>query len=474
MKKAFCKRKLFAVYLGSVGLAFGAGIVLVARWRAAKKIAHFVGTDPLTGGRSFARFQAEAEETLANSDESEFAVLAFDVDRFKDFNDAYGCAEGDRLILALDKVLDAFEGPDEMHAHVSGDRFVMLLRWEGVDEFTRRFTQLDKDVNRIEVLSKKNCRILCFGGIAVFDGVKYRRSAINELVDRARFARGYVGESSKSTFVLYTKARRDRDVARRALQATVVDALANGEFVPFYQPKVVVGTGEVVGFEVLARWRVSADEVLAPACFIDALEESGLVATLDLSMFRQACAFLRRRIAEGLHVVPLACNFSRVNLRDNNFVSMLLNTAAEYGVPCELLELELTESAVMEDIPRAIVAGNAFKAHGFRLAIDDFGSGYSSLGALQKLPADVLKIDRSLLVSGSEHTRSGTVFESVVAMADKLGLSVVAEGVETAEQAAWLADLNPHIVVQGYICSPPVTEEEAVAYLDGKDHPLCQ
>lgn len=458
--------QLPVLFLGAAALAFGSVLALAAWRRSATLAARLAETDPLTGGWSFGRFQAEAEKALEGSKAGEFAALVFDISHFKDYNDAYGYAEGDRLILALDKLLDSYDGPGEFHAREGGDRFVALLRWEGTDGFTRRFSQLDEDVNRLEVLEGRHCRILCRGGVAVFDGFDAGRRCVSQLLDRARYARECVRESPRSAFAVYTQNMKVRAAARGALQGAAVEALANGEFIPYYQPKVALATGEVVGFEALVRWRVSAEEVLVPADFLDPLESNGFVTEVDLVVFRQVCAFLRERIAAGSPVVPVACNFSRLNLCDDSFVSTILDVSSEFGVPCDLLELELTESIFMEDLTRAVAACRNLKSHGFRMAVDDFGSGYSSLGALQELPVDVLKIDRSLLVSSEGNANSMIILESVVRMADKLGMSVVVEGVETPGQAALLATLDSRIVAQGYLFSPPVPEEEAAALLD--------
>lgn len=454
--------------LGLAGLALGAGVALHGRMSAAREASRLAGTDPLTGGWNLRRFQTEAEKTLEKAQGGDVAVLVVDISRFKNFNDAFGYAEGDRLILELDRLSKSYEGEGEFHAHIGADQFVALLRWRGLEDFAARFARLDADVNGLEMLKSRNCRILCFGGVAVFDSPNEcgRHSAI-ELIDRARYARECVRESPRSTFALYAQAIKDRDIARRALQGAAVTALANGEFVPYYQPKVALGTGEVVGFEALARWQVSDREVIAPAGFVEPLESNGFMPEVDFCILRQACAFLRDRIAAGLPVVPMACNFSRLNLLDDAFVSTLLSTVLEYGVPCELLELELTESIAMEDLLRVAAVVEGFKKSGFSLAIDDFGSGYSSLGMLQALPVDVLKIDRSLLVSSQGDSRSRIILESVVTMADRLGVSVVVEGVETLEQAALLQALDPRIVVQGYLCSPAVPRAEAAALLDG-------
>lgn len=456
-----------APLVGLAGIAAGTLLACRCRRRAVREVSRIVDSDPLTRGMSFSRFCMEAGSTFSRAQAGEYALLIFDISRFRCFNGSFGYAEGDRLIVALDQLLDRFDRPGEMHARMYSDRFAVLLRWSGIQDFAERFTCFDADVNGLEMLKGRRFRVICLGGLAVFDDLSERgATSVAALADCALYARERVDESSRSTFALYTQAMKEQDIARRVLQGVAADALANGEFVPYYQPKVALDTGKVVGFEALARWRVSQDEVLLPGEFIEPLESNGLITEVDFAMLRQACAFLRGRIDAGLPVVPIACNFSRLNLRDERFAAAIKDTVASYGVPCDLLELELTESVVMENLPRAVAVGNDFKEQGFRLSIDDFGSGYSSLGTLQELPADVLKIDRSLLMGSQQGTRSRIVLESVVAMANRLGVSVVVEGVETPDQADMLKALDPGIVVQGFLCSPPVPEDEAATMLD--------
>lgn len=408
-------------------------------------------------------FLERVDMALERSVGDDIAVLVIDVKRFKSFNAAFGRAAGDRLLAELGGMLGRSCAPGFFCAR-EGSEFLCLLRWEDEAEFARRFARIDEGLDALPVLEGLGRRIRIRGGVAVCgDGSAILSAA--DLLDCARYACECAEDLPHSTLCLYEPGMRERDIVRCAVQSAAVPALEGGEFVAYYQPKVVVGTGEVSGLEALVRWVVPGGGVLPPSEFVEDLERNGFIAEIDRSVFRQACSFLGSRISEGLPVVPVACNFSRVDLRDGGFVSHLADTAAGFGVPCELLELELTESVAMGDLARAAEVGRRLKERGFRLAIDDFGSGYSSLGVLQRLPFDTLKIDRSLLVSSQISECSMVVLESVVEMAQRLGVQVVVEGVETREQESMLGAFGPAIVAQGYLYSPPVPPEEASRWM---------
>ena len=435
--------------------------------RNAERIVKLVYNDPLTDGWNLNRFQVEASKAIDEDDAGAYAILFFDISRFKSFNAAFGYAEGDRLLICLNQLLDQFDQEGECHARINADQFVALLRWRGMADFTKRFDRLDANLNDLEILRTYNYRILLFGGIALPEAeAKRNDDSISDLIDQARYARESIIDSPHSTIAFYTADMKERDIAQRALQSEAVTALAAGEFVAFYQPKVAISTGSIVGFEALVRWIVPGNGMRSPAEFIDLFERTGFVTEVDLAMFRQACAYLRARIDEGRSTVPIACNFSRLHLLDDRFPSTLKRIVDEYCVPIDLLELELTESIVMEDLSRAESMCRRLKELGFRIAIDDFGSGYSSLGALQNLPVDILKIDQSFLLSTSSESRSRTILEGIIAIAERLGTEIVVEGIETPDHAALIRAMDPRSIAQGYLYSRPVPREEADRLLD--------
>ena len=252
---------------------------------------------------------------------------------------------------------------------------------------------------------------------------------------------------------------KDRDIAERALVAVAHDALDRGEFVAFYQPKVEIATNRLIGFEALARWQSPERGLVPPDEFIPLFERTGLVMDLDLQIFRMACARIREQLDAGADALVIACNFSRLHLQNDAFPETLKAIVDEYRVPIELLELELTENIVMEDLERAERLCHRLKDLGFRIAIDDFGSGYSSLGTLQNLPIDVLKLDRSFLMSSESGERCKAILDGVVSIADRLDVDVVVEGVETRDQASMLVRMDNRIIAQGFLYSRPVPRD---------------
>ncbi|WP_255467147.1 EAL domain-containing protein [Raoultibacter phocaeensis] len=455
---------LVALLLAAIGVFV---YIYRSKSRNAERIVKLVYSDSLTGGWNLNRFQVEASKTIGEDDAGAFAILFFDISRFKSFNAAFGYAEGDRLLLALSRLLDQFDQEGECHARINADQFVALLRWHGMADFTKRFDRLDACLNDLEILRTYNYRILLFGGIALPEaGSKRDDDSISDLIDQARYARESILDSPHSTIALYTADMKERDIAQRALQSEAVAALANGEFVAYYQPKVAIDSGRIVGFEALVRWIIPGEGMRSPAEFIGLFERTGFVTEVDLAIFAQACAYLRARIDQGSTTVPIACNFSRLHLLDDRFPSTLKRIVDEHHVPVELLELELTESIVMEDLSRAESMCGRLKELGFRIAIDDFGSGYSSLGALQNLPVDILKIDQSFLLSTSSESRSRTILEGIIAIAERLGTEIVVEGIETLDHAALIRTMDPRSIAQGYLYSRPVSREEADRLLD--------
>ena len=460
------------------GLAALFGVLLAGalylgrtKLRTARHIEELSFTDPLTGGWTLARFRTGAEDVLERAGSGEHAIVYLDIARFKSFNAAFGYAAGDQLLKALDRLIGELEHDGEHHAHITADEFVVLVRWDGWDAFLERFAELDRRFNSLDVLRSHSHRLFLHAGACIVERPGGSRrldaQALAELMDCARYARDSVGETSSSKAALYTADMKDRDVAERAVVALARAALDQGEFVAYYQPKVELATNRIVGLEALVRWESPERGVVQPNDFIPLFEKNGFVTEIDLHVLRQACTRLEERLAQGLPVVPIACNFSRLHLQRDGFPERVKAIVDEYAVPVDLIELELTENIVMEDLERAKGICRQLKDLGFRISIDDFGSGYSSLGTLQDLTIDVLKLDRTFLMSSESGERSRVILEGVVCIAEKLRVTIVVEGVETCEQARMLQQLDDAIIAQGYLYSRPVPRAESDRQLDG-------
>ncbi len=438
--------------------------------RTARRIEELSFTDPLTGGWTLARFRSAAEEVLEDPKREGHVIVYLDIARFKSFNAAFGYAAGDQLLIELDRLIGNMAREGEHHAHITADEFVVLMKWDGWDAFLDRFAELDRRFNELDVLRSHSHRLLLHAGACVVERAKGSRrldaQALAELMDCARYARDSVGETSSSEAALYTSDMKERDVAERALVALARDALERGEFAAYYQPKVELATNRIVSFEALVRWESPDRGLVQPNDFIPLFEKNGFVTEIDLHVLRLACTRLEERLAQGLPVVPIACNFSRLHLQGDGFPEKVKAIVDEYEVPVDLIELELTENIVMEDLERAKRICRRLKELGFRISIDDFGSGYSSLGTLQDLPIDVLKLDRTFLMSSESGERSRAILEGVVDIAEKLHVTIVVEGVETCDQASLLLQLDDSIIAQGYLYSRPVPRGESDRQLD--------
>lgn len=460
--------QFIAAIVALFGIALGVALYVGrVKLRAARRVEEFSFTDPLTGGWSLARFRSEVGTRIANAPDGVYAIVYLDIKRFKSFNAAFGYATGDRVLLDLNETLAAMRASDERYAHVIADEFVLLVRWNGWDALLERFDELDHRFNGTCTLTGLSHRLLLQAGACVIERSTETpcidAQTIIEFVDSARYARDSIGDISRSAAAQYSTGMKDRDVAERALVAVAHDALDRGEFTAFYQPKVEIATNRLVGFEALARWVSPERGLVPPDEFIPLFERTGLVIDLDLHIFRLACARIREQLDAGKQALVIACNFSRLHLQNDAFPETVKGIVDEYGVPVELLELELTESIVMEDLERAERLCRRLKDLGFRIAIDDFGSGYSSLGTLQNLPIDVLKLDRSFLMSSESGERCKAILDGVVSIADKLDVDVVVEGVETRDQASMLVRMDDRIIAQGFLYSRPVPRDASDA-----------
>lgn len=242
-------------------------------------------------------------------------------------------------------------------------------------------------------------------------------------------------------------------------------AMENGEIQVYYQPQYDSVTGKLKSAEALARWIKPDGTMIMPCDFIPPAEKTGLINELDFYILRKVCAFLRKRLDSGKTVTVIAVNFSRRHLDDENFCKRLSDTASDFDIPCGLLEIEITESAMADNPELLIAITEQLRRDGFRVAIDDFGSGLSSLSLVKDVSADVLKIDKSLLSGNCENDKEKIVLESIFLFAGRLGMQTVAEGVETKQQFGFLRTCGCSLI-QGFLFARPQPEKSFEAALE--------
>jgi diguanylate cyclase (GGDEF)-like protein/PAS domain S-box-containing protein len=416
--------------------------------RAEQRIERLAHYDPMTDLPNRAAFNecfGQVLEHAAQAQES-FALLSVDLDRFKEINDVFGHAVGDRLLRAVTERMNAvLQGA--FLARLSGDEFAAVVTESPAPTQAARLAErLQAAVAEPFEIDGHDLRIGLSVGIAIYPLDGADATALIGNADAALHRAKAEGRGS----VRFFEADMDQRLrARRALLHDLRAAVEHGDLALFYQPQARID-GEIIGFEALVRWRHPQFGSISPAEFIPMAEESGLILPLGEWVLREAC----REAASWPNARHVAVNLSAVQFRHGDLAAVVHEVLIASGLAPSRLELEITESVLIDNLPRALSILRRLKALGVRIAMDDFGTGYSSLSNLQAFPFDKIKIDRSFISNLESSEQSATIVRAVLALARGLGLPVVAEGVETQAQLAFLSQ-EGCAEVQGYLFGKP-------------------
>lgn len=440
------------------------------RKEAEQQIRHLAFYDPLTGLPNRRLLLDRLQQAMAHSAQSgQYGALMFlDLDNFKNINDLYGHQAGDQLLLQAAGRLSALVRSSEAVARLGGDEFVLMLEQLGgqADQAASRAEQLGGQIlhslSQPYSLLGQPLHSSVSIGVVLFLG---NHESVDELFKRADLSMYEAKHAGKNALRFFDPQMQAVVSTRLRLQEEMRQGLREGHFILHYQAQVEEGCG-VVGAEALLRWQHPQQGLLGPAAFIPLAERSGLIQALDGLVLRQACLQLARWQAQGgaLARLSLAVNLSAVMLYQPGFVEDLQALLEETGAAAQLLKLEITESLLLDDMAAASQRMNALRQMGIRFSIDDFGTGYSSMAYLQKLPLDQLKIDQSFIRELPGNPSSLAIVRATCAMAQSLGLQVIAEGVETPAQCQVLLDSGCRHF-QGYLFARPVPVEQFEALL---------
>jgi diguanylate cyclase (GGDEF)-like protein/PAS domain S-box-containing protein len=417
--------------------------------------------DVLTGLPNRALFldRVGQEVRSRGRDERSFAVIIMDIERFRNVNDTLGRHGGDELLRALAKRLATSQADDTTLARVGPNTFAAIV--EGADDPT-------VVAHRIEQMLVSSCkapftvlgteiRIAAKVGAALFptDGKN-----ADELFRNAEASLKRAKETGQR-YLFYSVEMNARTARKLTLETRLRKAIEAEEFTLFYQPKVRLDNSELCGLEALIRWNDPERGLIAPGEFIPILEETGLIVEVGRWAIRHAIGDYRDWVSAGHRVPRVAVNVSPSQLQREGFVAEILDLLQLPGADPEALELEITESLIMQNIENSNRALSVLRGAGIHVAMDDFGTGYSSLRYLASLPVDKIKIDRSFVAGMTESALDGKVVSTIISLAHSFGLPVVAEGVETVEQAKVLHALDCD-EAQGFLFSPPLPASEIV------------
>jgi diguanylate cyclase (GGDEF)-like protein len=382
--------------------------------------------------------------------------LFIDLDRFKVINDTLGHADGDTLLLEMANRLRQTLRASDVVARLGGDEFVVILP-ELADEqdVAAVARKLLSVVMKPVMLRGQECRVTASIGVAL-----YPENGDDEqtLTKNADMAMCLAKEEGKNDFRCFSNDMKTQSIERLMLETNLRKALEREEFVLYYQPKIDLRTGKITGVEALLRWDQPDLGILPPTQFIPLAEETGLIVPIGRWVLRTACEQHMAWQCDGLPPICMAVNLSPRQFQYEHLLRDIDETLAATGIPPELLELEITESMVMQNVERAIDLLTKIKERGVRLAMDDFGTGYSSMALIKRFPIDTLKIDRSFIRDLPNDADDMAIADAIIGLGKALRLTIVAEGVETMEQEAFLRD-HACDEMQGYLFSRPVSAE---------------
>ncbi len=390
--------------------------------------------------------------TNAPRNKENLAVLFIDLDHFKEINDSFGHDFGDKLLVRVGKYLGSVLRESDTVARIGGDEFTILLNnltnENSIVPILEKIMSLFKEPF---IINKSQFYITCSIGVSVYPFDGHTPDTLLKNADAAMYK---AKDSGRHTYEFYTKDMTQKAYDRITLETQIRQAIENKEFEVYYQPQVNMNSGKIIGMEALVRWNHPKDGLVSPAKFIPLAEETGLIIDIDRQVMQDAINQFKKWVEDGFDVGVLSLNLSIMQLNHEGFIVFLKNLISESKISVENLMLEITETQIMKNPEESIIKLQELQDIGIRLAIDDFGTGHSSLSYIKKLPIDKLKIDQSFTKGVLVGKDDAELTKAIISIAKNLNLEIIAEGVETEEQAAFLLQ-NGCDEAQGYLYFRP-------------------
>lgn len=449
------KQGLLAHYI-----AIGSDLTLVRK--SQDTIDYLSNYDKLTGLANRSHFHQILRQRLNEPDTvpDTLAVIVINLDRFQSINDSLGYEVGDQLLQDVGARLNNLPVPANFVARLGGDEFAILADFaHDQDQLLMLLETILAEVSRPFLIEEHELIVTCSIGVATLAD-----SNRSQLLKQATLALNQARYQGGNNYQLYKKSFQKAQFDRVMLEKAIRKAIEKGEFSVHYQPQLNLKEGTIESVEALVRWHHATLGSIEPDQFIPLAEETGLINEIGQQVLLQACAEAATWRQRGFGNIHVSVNLSSHQLRRDNLYDIIAEVLTKTDLPANLLELELTESVLMDNIDHSLNTLNRLHAYGVKLALDDFGTGYSSLSYLQKLPLDVLKIDQSFIQDIEQNGEDSAIIKAIIAMGNSMNLKVVAEGVESKEQLQFL-EKNGCQYAQGYLVSEALPASDMLSLL---------
>lgn len=425
--------------------------------KAKEEVSRIAYTDSITGYSTWDKFVLDAKSLLRH-EYRRYALVSFDIDKFKAINDMYGHEEGNRVLKLIADTVNRNLQDGETFSRINSDNYYILMLYSSDSDTARRIGSL---IQAIEYEITEFVPVLSFGIYRITD----KSVSIRRMGDLADIAKRTVKYGDASAYTFYSESMLEKMREEKRIENEMQTALDMHEFCVFYQPKVSLdGKVNLTGAEALVRW-IKDGTVISPGKFIPLFEKNRFIVKLDYYIMDQVCQKIKQWESYYPHLL-ISVNMSRAHLRDPQFVEKLNDICLSHGVSTSSIEIEITESAAYGSLDVLTAVFKQLRDYGFHISIDDFGSGYSSLNMLKDLPADVLKIDRAFLAESNSNKRANDILGYVIRMAGSLGMHTICEGIETDEQAKLLGGLGCEMA-QGFYFAKPMPSDSFEEILRG-------
>lgn len=411
-----------------------------------------IGVDDLVAGVGFGTFKLLAADILFKNLDQNQAIIRTDINDFRVINGMHGFAEGDEILKNMANAIEQTIAPNGIFSRMSNDNFIILVEYQEEKDIYALGEKFAENFQQLNHMSEKNYSVDFTSG---FVKVEKNEKDIVQLIEKATMAHRAAKKTDGTNMICYVDTLRDNAVKLKSMENAMHAALANNKFIVYLQPKYNLRSEVMVGAEALIRWVDSTDTIIQPNDFIPLFEKNGFIVKIDLFVLEQVCRLQRDWLDRGIAPVVISVNQSKRLVSMPDYVKTITAIVRKYDLDPHLIELEMTETIIHDNLIKLQETLESLKELGFIISIDDFGSGYSSLGMLKEIHADVLKIDREFLKRSERNERGEIVLHNVIRLAKELKMSVVAEGVETPNQAKLLSSLSCDSA-QGFLFARPM------------------